>query len=495
MYTKHIPQESRKKILLLTDDIFATSGVAHVGREIITNTAHYYNWVQLAGAVIHPDVGKIKDASEEINKKANISDSYVKLYPVNGYGNPDILRQVMDIEKPDAILLITDPRYFMWVFQMENEIRKKIPIMYLNIWDDLPTPQYNREFYESCDLLMGISKQTKFINQNVLEGGDIPFIDIDKANLTDKDKFSRTPILLKYVPHGLDHKTFFPIKESTKEFEDFRSQVFRGKDYDFVLMFNSRNMRRKSIPDTILAWKLFIDKLPSDKAEKCFFILHTDPVDENGTDLFAVIDYFFGENYSNIAISSQKLPPEKINMLYNCADGVILLSSNEGWGLSLTEALLTGTPIIANSTGGMQDQMRFRNETGEWFTPSKEVPSNHRKTYKLHGEWAFPVFPSNLSLVGSVPTPYIFDDRCKPEDAAEQIMNLYSIGKEERQKRGEIGREWVCGEEAGFTSEHMALRFTEGVDNLFRIWEPRKRYEFLKDTDFKPRILNHKILY
>ena len=51
---------------------------------------------------------------------------------------------------------------------MEGEIRKQIPIVYLNIWDDYPAPRYNESFYESCDLLMGISKQTVNINKIVL---------------------------------------------------------------------------------------------------------------------------------------------------------------------------------------------------------------------------------------------------------------------------------------------------------------------------------------
>ena len=56
-----------------------------------------------------------------------------------------------------------------------------------------------------------------------------------------------------------------------------------------------------------------------------------------------------------------------MSYLYNYADVYILLSSAEGWGLALTESLLTGTPIIANVTGGMQDQMRFEDENGDWI--------------------------------------------------------------------------------------------------------------------------------
>ena len=48
----YIKKEDRKNILLLTDDIRVHSGVATVGREIVTNTAHRYNWVQLAGAIL-----------------------------------------------------------------------------------------------------------------------------------------------------------------------------------------------------------------------------------------------------------------------------------------------------------------------------------------------------------------------------------------------------------------------------------------------------------
>ena len=67
----YIKQSDRKKILLLTDDIRVHSGVAQIGREIITNTSHHYNWCQLAGSVKHPDKGKVQDLSEEISNFFN----------------------------------------------------------------------------------------------------------------------------------------------------------------------------------------------------------------------------------------------------------------------------------------------------------------------------------------------------------------------------------------------------------------------------------------
>jgi hypothetical protein len=157
--------------------------------------------------------------------------------------------------------------------------------------------------------------------------------------------------------------------------------------------------------------------------------------------------------------------------------------------------MLTGTPIIANVTGGMQDQMRFEFEDGTWIDFDANFPSNHRGTYKKHGAWAFPVYPSNLSIVGSIPTPYIFDDRCRWEDAAERLTEVYNLSKEERQARGMEGYEWATGDEAGFTSKHQADRFITYTDKLFNTWEPREKYELINTNEFEKPVLNHKLVY
>jgi len=180
--------------------------------------------------------------------------------------------------------------------------------------------------------------------------------------------------------------------------------------------------------------------------------------------------------------------------LYNLADAQILLTSNEGWGLSLTEAILAGTPIIANVTGGMQDQMCFTDENGEWFTPSKEVPSNHTGRYKNHGPWAFPVYPTNRSIQGSPTTPYIWDDRCNAEDAAERIKQVYELGRKDAKALGLKGREWALNE-GGFTGKIMGERAIKAIDQLFSTWIPREKFEFINIAEVKEDELNHELLY
>lgn len=144
------------------------SGIATMSRELVLGTVHHYNWVQLAGAVKHPEAGKIVDISQATKDQTGVQDAYVRLYPTDGYGNDQILFTVMDQEKPDAIMHFTDPRYWDWLYAIENQIRKKIPLTYLNIWDSLPYPMWNRPAYQSCDALFSISKQTYNINKWVL---------------------------------------------------------------------------------------------------------------------------------------------------------------------------------------------------------------------------------------------------------------------------------------------------------------------------------------
>jgi len=317
----YVKKEDRKKILLLSDDIRLHSGIATMAREIVMQTSHHFNWVNLGGAMNHPDDKKGFDLSKDVNKEVGIEDAYVKLYATSGYGNADIVRELIKVEQPDAILHFTDPRYWTWLYDIEREIRQQMPLLYLNIWDDYPTPLYNKSFYECCDLLMGISKQTVNINKMVLD---------EKA----------VGKVIEYVPHGINEKMFYPIEEAKEleELKGLRENLFEGKDIDFVVFWNSRNIRRKSPGDVILSYRHFCDTIGKEKAKKCALIMHTQPVDNNGTDLLAVREAICDPEYVNVFFSSNKLATKQMNWLYNIADVSMLISSNEGWGLSLTES-------------------------------------------------------------------------------------------------------------------------------------------------------------
>ena len=141
----------KKKILLLSDDLRMTSGISTMSKEIVLGTIHKYDWIQLGAAINHPELGKVVDISEDAKKKTGIEDASLKIIPYNGYGDIGIIRKLLKEEKPDAILHFTDPHYWQWLYDNEHEIRQQVPILYYHIWDNLPDPKYNRDFYESVD--------------------------------------------------------------------------------------------------------------------------------------------------------------------------------------------------------------------------------------------------------------------------------------------------------------------------------------------------------
>jgi len=460
----YIPQDQRKTILLLSDDIRTHSGVGCQSRNIVLNTAHRYNWVNLGGAVKHPDTGKGFDLSKDVNIETGLQDSNVKVIATEGYGNESLLRQIIKTEKPDAIVHFTDPRYWVWMYQMENEIRQQCPLIFYTIWDDLPYPMWNRDFYRSDDMLLGISKQSTNIVKNVLK--DHP-----------KEDWA-----VKYIPHGIEPKRFFPIINDL-EFEVWKEKFLEKEKYDFVVLWNSRNIRRKNASDIILAWRTFLDQLSVEQAKKCLLILHTDPVDEHGTDLPAVVEAVCDPEIHKVRFDAQKWNEKELNYIYNISDAHMFFTDNEGWGLGLTESLMAGRMIIAPVQGGMQDQMRFEDENGDWIDFSTEHPSNADGKYKKCGEWAMPIFPKTRSIKGSPQTPYIFSSQCSVEDGAIALMKVYKMGPKEIERRGLAGREWAMSKEAGFTAERMGERFIENLEVLFENWKPQSRFSVIKVDD------------
>ena len=451
----------KKKILLLSDDLRMHSGIATVSKDIVMETLNEYDWVQIAGAIKHPDKGKVFDMSQGL-EDFGIKNGYLKVYPTDGYGDGPLLREIMAIEKPDAILHYTDPRFWIWLYKMEAEIRRTMPIFYYNIWDDLPDPMYNELYYRSSDLLMSISKQTYGINNRILP---------------DYEDWQTT-----YVPHGISQRRFKKVEDTDTDMLAFNDK-FGLADKKFRVLYSNRNIRRKMPGDVVLAYKYFVDGLPEEERDDCVLIFHCQPSDPNGTDLPRVCRHLMPDY--NVAFTytinnNQPFDDNLMNLLFNSADVYVNMASNEGFGLGSAEALTVGTPIIVNMTGGLQDQCGLRDDSGNLLTPDDyiELGSNHRGKYKTHGEWVKPVYPSSISLQGSPPTPYIWDDRCNPEDVAVNLREFYDLGREERKRLGALGKKF-CRENQ-MTATAMGENFIKSMNGAFKNWKPRIRYTMEK---------------
>ena len=457
----------KKKILLLSDDLRMSSGIATVSKELVLGTLDKYHWVQLGAAVTHPEKGKEIDLGNDVRKQTGIKDASLKIIPWTGYGDSNVLRELIMRHQPDAILHFTDPRYWRWLYEMEAELRQNIPILFYHIWDDLPDPDYNRDYYESCDWLGCISKQTYGIVSRV---GNI-----DSETIKPLEDWQ-----VSYVPHGINDDTFKPVEVP----EDFRKQVTDGKDYKFILFWMNRNIKRKQPSDVIWAFKKFRDKLPKEDQDKVCLIMHTAPKDQNGTDLFAVAEKIAPE--CDIKFSTERVNQEQLNYIYNIVDCTINIAGNEGFGLTTAESIMAGTPVIVNVTGGLQDQCGFKKKsTKKYFTADdyKQIGSLHNwrewQDKVTHGDWVKPVFPKVQTMVGSLPTPYIIDDKVDVYEVADAIRYWYDKTPEQRTKAGLKGRNEFLGE-MGLNSENMCKTLVDGIETTFKNWKPKQKVNVYK---------------
>lgn len=289
-------------------------------------------------------------------------------------------------------------------------------------------------------------------------------------------------IYTAFVPHGINSKYYNIVDESEQSYIDFKNNLLKKykQTFDFILFWNNRNIRRKQPGDVILSYKTFCDSLTKEQAKKVLLIMHTQVIDENGTNLREVKNIICPDY--NVLFSEKRYSAKELCYLYNISDATLNIASNEGFGLSGAESLMCGTPIINNVTGGLQDQCRFEDESGNWINFNTEFTSNHTGRYTKCGVWAKPVFPSNRSLQGSVPTPYIFDDRCKFEDVAEAIKYWYNIPREKRKEFGKKGREWLLSDEAMMSAEKMCGNFKKHINFLLENWQPVERFSVSKVT-------------
>ena len=459
---------SKKKILLLSDDLRLHSGIATMSRHIVFQTVDKFDWIQVGAGINHPDRGKILDVSSDVQKETGVSDASVKIIPWNGYGDATLIRQLLEIEKPDAILHFTDPRYWVWLYELEAEIRQQCPILYYSIWDNLPDPLWNRNYYESSDWLGCISKQTYGIIKRI-------------GQLTSDTRKAFEDWQVSYVPHGIDSKVYKPIDSVPTE---FKKGIFGDKEYDFVVFWSNRNIRRKQPADVILGYKLFCDTLPKEKADKCLLLMHTAPSDENGTDLVAVKDAICPDY--DVKFSTNKLSSEMLNYLYNLSDVTVNVAGNEGFGLTTAESVMAGTPIVVNVTGGLQDQCGFRRkEDGKEFTAEDyyRIQTLHdKRKWKENvewGDWVYPIWSTAHTITGSIPTPYIYDDKIYVYDLSDALTYWYDMDKSERRRRGKVGRDWMINT-SGLEVKNMAQGIIDGVETTLKNWKPKKRYNLYR---------------
>ena len=368
-------ENKKLKVLVLSDHALSTSGVGTQSRHLIEGLLKKNKWTfrQFGAALKHADY-----------RTVIVNDDFI-IKPIDGFGNQELIRVTLATEKPDILFIFTDPRLFIWLFEMEDEIHQVCPIVWWHVWDNYPYPEFNDVLYQSTDLINCHSHMT---------------YELLKSKYPDK---------VNFIPHAIPKEVFHPLKEEIKN-QKTKLLGPERKDH-FVGVWINRNAKRKRPSDVLWSWKIFLDNLQKEKGHKnATLIMHTEPTDNEGPNLFKVSEMLNIQN--NVFFSRERIGFNEMNILYNISDFCLNISYAEGFGLGTLESMMTGTPIIASKTGGLTRQV-----------------VNHRDGT----ENGVALDIVSQTLVGSQNVPYIYEDYSSVEDAAKGMMKLYNMTPEQRE--------------------------------------------------------------
>jgi glycosyltransferase involved in cell wall biosynthesis len=415
----------KKKILVLSDHPLSPSGVGTQTKymiEALLKTGRY-QFVCLGGAIKHHNYDPVKVEPW--------GEDWI-IYPVDGYGNHEMIRSLLQKERPDVMWFMTDPRFYEWLWEIENEVRVNVPMIYYHVWDNFPYPKFNAKYYNSNDKVVCISKVTHKILQNVAP-------DTESC----------------YLPHAVHSNIFKPAtsEEHIAKTKEVRNAVFSKSSNSAknkkLFFWNNRNARRKQSGTIIWWFKEWLDKVGHENAA---LLMHTDARDPHGQDLPAIIERL-GLNNGQVLISTNKLPQEELANFYRAADFTINISDAEGFGLATLESLACGTPIIVNMTGGLQEQVT---DGTKWFG------------------WG--IQPASKSVIGSLQVPYIYEDRISQSDFEKILSKALRLPKKKYEAMAAAGREHII---KNYNFENYESKWVEIMDDLIKnhgSWETRKNY-------------------
>ena len=379
--------DKKIKVLTLGDHPLSPSGVGSQTKYVCEALLRSgkFQILSLGGAIKHHDYRPVRVEPHE-------NDWTV--VPVDNYGTKEMVRSILRNEKIDMIWIMTDPRFWGWLWEMENEIRPLCPIVYYHVWDNYPVPMFNRKYYMSNDAVATISKLTN-----------------------DVVRSAAPEVTRKYIPHAVNSEIFRPLSPEEKKF--LRDNNLPEEDRNkFIFFWNNRNARRKQSGTLIWWFKEWLDK--HDLHEKAMLIMHTDPKDPHGQDLEHLVNHLDLNSHRQVLLSVTKVQPKDLASMYGMSDCTINISDAEGFGLATLESLSCGTPIIANMTGGLQDQVKAGDE-----------------------EFGIAIYATAKAIIGSQQVPYIYEDRFNKGQFLSALSKMYGTSEETRREIGMKGRQHV----------------------------------------------------
>lgn len=301
--------DEKKYKILLVGDIINPTGFSRVMHSILEYLPDMYE-IHILG----------------VNYYGDPHDYPYKIYPAQLGGDAYGINRIEGFAEGDLdlIFILNDSWIINNYLAKIKETFKKIP--YIVTYCPIDSTHQSVEFFSNYDIVTQPVVYTEFAKQEVMKAAPALFP--------------------KVIPHGVDTKYFHKIFKPKKE---IKAILFPKRDdyiNSFIVLNGNRNQPRKRLDISLEAFKLFSEDKPINVK-----YYHHAGMKDAGWEVARIARYMGIDNRliltgPKLEMGNQKVPIEKLNIIYNATDVGVNCSMGEGWGLVSMEHAATGAPQV-----------------------------------------------------------------------------------------------------------------------------------------------------
>ncbi len=252
------------------------------------------------------------------------------IYPamIGGRGNIYGIDRVCNILNSldfDFVFILNDAWVISYYLDaIKKNVKKTLPKII--IYFPVDSRYHDKEWYKDFDIVTKAYTYTEFGKQVVNDTDCMPDLE------------------LGIIPHGIDSSDFYKIYNNRAE---ARQELFgkRAKDFGnlndlFIVLNANRNQPRKKLDITIEGFSIFARNKPKNVR----LYMHCG-VRDSSIDIIKQAKRYKVEDrliFTSLNPGIQKIPRNKLNLIYNACDVGINTGMGEGWGLTNMEHAVTG---------------------------------------------------------------------------------------------------------------------------------------------------------
>lgn len=228
---------------------------------------------------------------------------------------------------------------------------------------------------------------------------------------------ARPDINVSVLPLACETDIFYPLPKEQRA--RLRKKYFGIENDEYFLVVSiNRNQPRKDLARLIACYHEFKARLPHDGK----LYMHCKQSDTGGsvpTQAYVLGAFdeciYTSPEYSVLEGFSQ----EQMNEIYNCGDALLSCSTGEGWGLSTTEAMCAGVPVIVPRNTSFVEIVGEHQQRGYLIKSGGDID---------HMTWLYGISDNPRETVHA-------------ESVVERLTHLYHNREESKYKAG-IARAW-----------------------------------------------------